>query len=331
MLVIPTRGTIRGPYPSVVFVTGSIQSAAGVYEWLAEDLAERGYVVLTFDVQGQGQSETLPHNGTLDGVPSEQQSNFDNDAENAISWMLSTPARPWRRSYNPLWAEIDHRPDRQSVTPGRQVPLALIGHSTGAVTVSYLQGVDPRIEVAVALQAAPVEFPVPQGEDDHVGEPDGSAVEEQRGRLGGDGILAVDDVGDELFRRPHIGQGDQGDQRHAGVAQHDRLAVDAARIGDDQRGREQPLESRQQPGGLHGEPARYENGCSAIAEAVARLTCQRGSPWVTRRQAGTASLPTCLGRLRSSPGTDCSSLASRSHRASMPCPPSEFLPSAGWP
>jgi pimeloyl-ACP methyl ester carboxylesterase len=135
----------------VVFVTGSIQSSAGVYQWIAEDLAERGYVVLTFDVQGQGQSETLPHNGTLDGVPSEQQSNFDDDAENAISWMLSTPKEKWERTYNPLWKEIDHGPDRHSVTPGRTVPLALIGHSTGAVTVSYLQGVDPRIEVAVAL------------------------------------------------------------------------------------------------------------------------------------------------------------------------------------
>jgi hypothetical protein len=146
-----TGARLTGPYPSVVVVSGSIQASAGVYQWLAEDLAERGYVVLTFDVQGQGHSETLPHNGTLDGVPSEQQSNFDDDADNAVSWMLSTPAQRWMGSYNPLWRETDHGPDRRSVTPGRQVPLALIGHSTGAVTVSYLQGVDPRIEVAVAL------------------------------------------------------------------------------------------------------------------------------------------------------------------------------------
>ena len=32
-----------------------------MYWWLAQDLAERGYVVLTYDVQGQGTSETLPH------------------------------------------------------------------------------------------------------------------------------------------------------------------------------------------------------------------------------------------------------------------------------
>jgi hypothetical protein len=139
------------PFPAVVVVTGSIQASAGVYQWLAEDLAERGYVVLTFDVQGQGYSETLPHNGSLDGVPSEQQSNFDNDAEDAISYVLSTPVSPWMGTYNPLWREIDHGPDRHSVTAGRTIPLAVIGHSTGAVTVSYLQGVDKRIEVAVAL------------------------------------------------------------------------------------------------------------------------------------------------------------------------------------
>ena len=137
-----TGAQLAGPYPSVVIVTGSIQASAGVYQWLAEDLAERGYVVLTFDVQGQGHSETLPHNGTLDGVPSEQQSNFDDDAQNAVSWMLSSPAQRWMGSYNPLWRKIDHGPDRWSVIPGRQVPLALIGQSTGAVTVSYLQGVD---------------------------------------------------------------------------------------------------------------------------------------------------------------------------------------------
>jgi len=146
-----TGARLTGPYPPVVIVTGSIQASAGVYAWLAEDLAERGYVVLTFDVQGQGQSETLPHDGTLTGVPSEQQSNFDDDTEDAITFMLSTPAHPDARAVNPLWGLIDHRPDPRSATRGRTTKLAVIGHSTGAVTVSYLQGVDPRIEVAVAL------------------------------------------------------------------------------------------------------------------------------------------------------------------------------------
>ena len=40
---------------------GSVQGSEGMYRWLAEDLAERGYVALTYDVQGQGGGETLPH------------------------------------------------------------------------------------------------------------------------------------------------------------------------------------------------------------------------------------------------------------------------------
>jgi hypothetical protein len=146
-----TGRPLTGPYPAVVIVTGSIQASAGVYDWLAEDLAERGYVVLTFDVQGQGQSETFPHDGSLTGVPSEQQSNFDDSAEDAISFMESTPAHRYAGLVNPLWSQVDHRPDPDSATSRRTTRLALIGHSTGAVTVSYLQGVDPRIETAIAL------------------------------------------------------------------------------------------------------------------------------------------------------------------------------------
>ena len=56
-----TGRTLRAPFPGVVLTEGSVQGSEGMYEWLAQDLAERGYVVLTYDVQGQGQSETLPH------------------------------------------------------------------------------------------------------------------------------------------------------------------------------------------------------------------------------------------------------------------------------
>ena len=52
---------LRGPFPGVVITEGSVQGSEGMYRWLAQDLAERGYVVLTYDVQGQGGGETLPH------------------------------------------------------------------------------------------------------------------------------------------------------------------------------------------------------------------------------------------------------------------------------
>jgi hypothetical protein len=170
---------LQGPYPGVVIVSGSIQASRDEYTWLAEDLAERGYVVLTFDVQGQGSSETLPHGGsnpnlpscplgqptagqatTCNGVPSEQDQNFLASTESAISFFLSTPGAPYSNagagalavnSFNPLWSLFDRSSDNRTVTHGRTTRLALMGHSTGAVITSYLQGVDPRIETAVAL------------------------------------------------------------------------------------------------------------------------------------------------------------------------------------
>ena len=55
----PARSRGRGPFPAVVIVNGY----GGVEEslwWAAQGLAESGYVVLTFDIQGFGRSEALP-------------------------------------------------------------------------------------------------------------------------------------------------------------------------------------------------------------------------------------------------------------------------------
>src|SRR3954452_12313076 len=64
-----TGAALKPPYPGVVITTGSVQGSERMYFWLAQDLAERGYVVLTYDVQGQGRSETLPHQGPIDALP----------------------------------------------------------------------------------------------------------------------------------------------------------------------------------------------------------------------------------------------------------------------
>ena len=61
--------TLNGPFPAVVITTGSVQGSERMYTWLAEDLAERGYVTITYDVQGQGTSETLPHQGPAADLP----------------------------------------------------------------------------------------------------------------------------------------------------------------------------------------------------------------------------------------------------------------------
>jgi len=175
-----TGKALHGPYPGVVITTGSVQGSEHMYWWLAEDLAERGYVVLTYDVQGQGTSETLPHQGPVadlpycdlaappapgeespcPGVPFQQTPNFVYGTEDAISFFLSTPAKPYPNpsagsapvnAYNPMWQQFDRSPDPHPSTPGRTTRLAIAGHSLGALAVSYVQAVDPRVAAVVAL------------------------------------------------------------------------------------------------------------------------------------------------------------------------------------
>jgi hypothetical protein len=176
-----TGAALKPPYPGVVITTGSVQGSEHMYFWLAEDLAERGYVVLTYDVQGQGTSETLPHQNDqvsalpfcnpfappsageeygCPGVPFQQPSNFVFGTLDALDFFTSTPDKPYKNpagsdqpvnAFNPLWAQFDRSPDTRTVTPGRTTRIAIIGHSLGAFAVSYVQGIDPRVETVVAL------------------------------------------------------------------------------------------------------------------------------------------------------------------------------------
>src|SRR3954469_8281444 len=175
-----TGARLQPPYPGVVITTGSIQGSERMYWWLAQDLAERGYVVLTYDVQGQGTSETLPHENDqvnalpfcnpfatpqageqfgCPGVPAQQASNFVFGTRDALSFLLSTPSKRYPNrnadtpvnAFNPYWALLDRTRDKKSVTRGRTTRVAIIGHSLGAFAVSYVQAVDKRVEAVVAL------------------------------------------------------------------------------------------------------------------------------------------------------------------------------------
>ena len=180
-----TGQVLRGPFPGAVITTGSVQGSEGMYRWLAQDLAERGYVVLTYDVQGQGGGETLPHEPTTPGgesnalpfcnpfaaprdgeqfgcpgVPAQQLSNFVVGTEDALSFFTSTPSRHYANpdsegarvsDFNPYWQHFDRSPDRRTSTPGRTSRIAIIGHSMGAAAVSRVQGTDRRVAAVVAL------------------------------------------------------------------------------------------------------------------------------------------------------------------------------------
>ncbi len=173
-----TGAALEPPYPGVVLTTGSVQGSERMYWWLAQDLAERGYVVLTYDVQGQGTSETLPHpSGDLPfcnpfappeeeemngcpGVPFQQIANFTKGTVDAMDFFVSTPDAPYVskargsadvNAFNPYWRLWDRSPDPHPATPGRTTRLAIVGHSLGAAAVSRVQGTDDRVAAVVAL------------------------------------------------------------------------------------------------------------------------------------------------------------------------------------
>ena len=189
-----TGEPLEGPFPGVVLTTGSVQGSERMYWWLAQDLAERGYVVLTYDVQGQGRTETFPHQGAAadlpycsiaaaplpgeespcPGVPSQQTANFVYGTVDAIDFFLSTPSAPYANpsagtadvdAHNPLWELFDRSPDPDSVTPGRTTRLALVGHSLGAIAVSYVQAVDERVQTIVALDKLSTRASIRDGEE----------------------------------------------------------------------------------------------------------------------------------------------------------------------
>ena len=128
-----------GSYPGIVITTGSIQGFEELYWWAAQGLAEAGYVVMTYDVQGQGESETFGHRpdgslwcdlgGECPGVPSQQATNFTEGTTDALEWFLST-ANPFRSLI-----DEDH--------------LGLAGHSLGASAVTEIGNIDPRIDAVV--------------------------------------------------------------------------------------------------------------------------------------------------------------------------------------
>lgn len=140
----PVTGTVSGgPFPSVVVTTGSIQGYQELYFWAAQGLAESCYVVMTYDVQGQGHSETFAHHpdGSLwcdqsscPGVPFQQADNFYSGTTDALDWFVSTA--------NPVRSLVD------------ESRIGLAGHSLGAGAVTAVGNRDARVAAVVAWDNA---------------------------------------------------------------------------------------------------------------------------------------------------------------------------------
>jgi len=151
--------------PGIVITNGSVQADEQLYWYAAQALAKDGYLVMTFDPQGQGQSDTRGQApDELEGVPAQSDGRpFFDGTEDAIDFFLSSPRHPYvpvpscetgtshapkqedrvarglDAPYNPLWHEL-------SVRKG----IGLVGHSYGASGVSYIGQWDPRVKTIVA-------------------------------------------------------------------------------------------------------------------------------------------------------------------------------------
>src|SRR4051794_3276324 len=150
--------------PGVVITNGSVQADEQMYWYAAQALAKAGYVVLTFDPQGQGQSDVRGEGGDAnEGFPAQSDGRpFFDGTEDALEFFFSTPDKPYvpesscssgtshaakqtRRvkadldtAFNPFWQLFDHR------------RVGLAGHSYGAAGVSYIGQWDPRVDAIVA-------------------------------------------------------------------------------------------------------------------------------------------------------------------------------------
>jgi dienelactone hydrolase len=151
--------------PGIVITNGSIQADEQLYWFVAQTLAKAGYVVLTSDPQGQGQSDELGESPDQnEGSPAQTDGRpFYDGTEDALDFFLSTPKHPYepvpscesgtshapkqnRRvaaglnaPYNPFWRLLN---------PNR---IGLAGHSFGASGVSFEGQKDPRVSAIVAF------------------------------------------------------------------------------------------------------------------------------------------------------------------------------------
>lgn len=168
--------TAGGPAkrPGVVLTTGSVQAPEELYWLTAQVLAKAGYVVLTWDVQGQGYSDTLGEGADAqDGVPSQAGEPFYDQTEDALDFFESDAGAPYAPRPSCSSATSHIAKQRRRVAAGLASaydPLAslldvsrvgLMGHSLGASAVSYVGELDPRVKAIVAFDnlAAPTTAP----------------------------------------------------------------------------------------------------------------------------------------------------------------------------
>jgi dienelactone hydrolase len=158
--------TRRGPAkrPGVVITNGSVQATEQLYWFAAQALAKAGYVVMTFDPQGQGQSDTFGQGADRnEGFPAQTDGRpFYDGTEDALNFFFSNPSHPYvpvkscdtgtshadyqnarvkagfDAAYNPFWSLLNRK------------QVGVVAHSYGAGGVSYVGQADKRVKAIVA-------------------------------------------------------------------------------------------------------------------------------------------------------------------------------------
>lgn len=173
--------------PGVVVINGSVVGFEQIYWYLAQALARSGFVVMTFDVQGEGMSDQLGEapdqtEDAFAGIPllglmAPRSSSdgpiglggngltFYDGGQDALDFFLSTPARPYVPRASRGSGTSNAAKQARRVRAGRNAPynplwrmldrtrIGLTGHSYGAEAASWLTQADPRVDTAVALDS----------------------------------------------------------------------------------------------------------------------------------------------------------------------------------
>lgn len=125
--------------PGVVIETGSVQAPETLYWWMAQSLVRSGYVVMTYDVRGQGRSDNRTPDGEMG--TNINSSVFATNLVDTIEFFHSTPSNPYpQAAARGVFATTPHNPFYDLVDRDR---LGIVGHSLGATGVSVVQGMDP--------------------------------------------------------------------------------------------------------------------------------------------------------------------------------------------
>ena len=150
--------------PAIVITNGSIQASEELYWYAAQTLAKAGYVVVTFDPQMQGLSDTYGEGADRnEGFPSQTAGQHVlrlDPGRHRLPAVHSRqavlcPAQPL--GHEPLRqaeparegrAQRALQPHVEAASSARRIGIA--GHSYGASGVSWMGQQDPRVDAVVA-------------------------------------------------------------------------------------------------------------------------------------------------------------------------------------